>query len=103
MLQDEYVKAYYAALLEKQKELEAATKQQEELSNAQMLNGESSTSTSRQVGVKSKRADDEGEEDVEWEEAPVAGNSNHLTSLFPILKLKHLSSRIPSSLNFIPC
>uniref|UniRef100_A0A803QRH5 Calcineurin-like phosphoesterase domain-containing protein n=1 Tax=Cannabis sativa TaxID=3483 RepID=A0A803QRH5_CANSA len=35
---DEYVKAYYAALLEKQKELEAATKQ-EELSNAQMLDG----------------------------------------------------------------
>ncbi|XP_062119953.1 uncharacterized protein LOC133834375 [Humulus lupulus] len=75
IFQDEYVKAYYAALLEKQKELEAATKLQEELSNAQMLNGESSTSTSRQVGMKSKRAKDEGEE-VEWEEAPVAGNTN---------------------------
>uniref|UniRef100_A0A803QLC2 HTH TFE/IIEalpha-type domain-containing protein n=1 Tax=Cannabis sativa TaxID=3483 RepID=A0A803QLC2_CANSA len=71
-LQDEYVKAYYAALLEKQKELEAATKQ-EELSNAQMLDGEASTSSSRQVGMKSKRVEDEGEEDVEWEEAaPVA-------------------------------
>ncbi|XP_030482673.1 transcription initiation factor IIE subunit alpha isoform X2 [Cannabis sativa] len=76
-LQDEYVKAYYAALLEKQKELEAATKQ-EELSNAQMLDGEASTSSSRQVGMKSKRVEDEGEEDVEWEEAaPVAaGNAN---------------------------
>ncbi|PON86525.1 TFIIE transcription factor [Trema orientale] len=69
ILQDEYYKAYYAAILE------AAAKQTEEMSNSQMSNGESSTSSSRQVGIKSKRDEDEGDNDVDWEEAPVAGNN----------------------------
>lgn len=38
-----------------------------------MPNSQSSSSSSRQVGMKSKRDDDEGDDDVEWEEAPVAG------------------------------
>ncbi|XP_050376255.1 uncharacterized protein LOC126793700 isoform X2 [Argentina anserina] len=55
--QDEYFKAYYAALIKRQQEEEAA----------------------RQVGMKSKRdpnEEDEAEENVEWEEAPVAGDAN---------------------------
>lgn len=32
------------------------------------------TSTERQVGMKSKREEDDEGEDVEWEEAPPAGN-----------------------------
>ncbi|KAF4347115.1 hypothetical protein G4B88_025158 [Cannabis sativa] len=54
-LQDEYVKAYYAALLEKQKELEAATKQ-EELSNAQMLDGKHETAVSRWSRARTRAA-----------------------------------------------
>ncbi|EXC28058.1 General transcription factor IIE subunit 1 [Morus notabilis] len=75
-IQDEYVKAYYAALLKKQQELEEAAKQQQEPSSTPMSNGISSTSPGRQVGMKSKRDEDEGDDDVEWEEAPVAVNAN---------------------------
>ncbi|XP_048329820.2 uncharacterized protein LOC107418848 [Ziziphus jujuba] len=75
-IQDEYVKAYYAALLKKQQELEEAAKKQEELSNPNISNGLSGMSSGRQVGMKSKRDEDEGDDDVDWEEAPVAGNSN---------------------------
>ncbi|KAG6642912.1 hypothetical protein I3843_09G169000 [Carya illinoinensis] len=74
-IQDEYVKAYYAALLKKQQEIEEAAKKHD-LSNAHSLNGLSSMSSSRQVGMKSKRDEDEGDGDVEWEEAPVASNTN---------------------------
>ncbi|KAG2676376.1 hypothetical protein I3760_12G050400 [Carya illinoinensis] len=74
-VQDEYIKAYYAALLKKQQELEEAAKQQDELSNAQSVNGISGMTSNRQVGMKSKREEHEGD-DVEWEEAPVAGNAN---------------------------
>ncbi|KAJ4713333.1 transcription initiation factor IIE subunit alpha-like [Melia azedarach] len=73
-LQDEYVKAYYAALLKKQQELEEAAKQQES-SNTAVSDGLSGMSN-RQVGMKSKREDDEGDDDVDWEEAPVAGNTS---------------------------
>lgn len=81
MLQDEYVKAYYAALLKKQQELEEAAKQQES-SNTAVSDGLSGMSN-RQVGMKSKREDDEGDDDVDWEEAPVAGNyiEDHLKLL----------------------
>ncbi|XP_035550043.1 general transcription factor IIE subunit 1-like isoform X2 [Juglans regia] len=72
---DEYLKAYYAALLKKQQELDEGAKQQDELSNAQSFNGISGMTSNRQVGMKSKREEDEGD-DVEWEEAPVAGNAN---------------------------
>lgn len=77
ILQDEYVKAYYAALLKKQQELEeAATKQQELLSSNAA--GDSGTSSTRQVGMKSKREEDEGDEDVEWEESNM--NSKYLNA-----------------------
>ncbi|EOA19168.1 hypothetical protein CARUB_v10007845mg [Capsella rubella] len=75
-LKDEYVKAYYAALLEQQ-ELAEKLNQQESA-------GESTTATTfsdREVGMKSKREEDE-EEDVEWEEeAPVAANGNYKVDL----------------------
>lgn len=73
MWQDEYIKAYYAALLKKQQELDEAAKKEHELSNTHSLNGVSDTTSNRQVGTKSKRDEDEGDDDVEWEEAPVAG------------------------------
>ncbi|PKI43891.1 general transcription factor IIE subunit 1-like [Punica granatum] len=75
-IQDEYVKAYYAALLKKQQELEEAAKKQQELSSSNAANGDTGTSSTRQVGMKLKREDDEGDEDVEWEESNVAGNTN---------------------------
>lgn len=37
------------------------------------FNGVSDTTSNLQVGIKSKRDEDEGDDDVEWEEAPVAG------------------------------
>ncbi|XVF71097.1 hypothetical protein PTKIN_Ptkin12aG0007700 [Pterospermum kingtungense] len=67
-LQDEYLKAYYAALYQKQQELEDAAKKQEELSDIP-------DSSKRQVGMKVKREDAEGDDDIDWEEAPVAGNT----------------------------
>ncbi|KAL6182939.1 hypothetical protein ACLB2K_044351 [Fragaria x ananassa] len=55
--QDEYLKAYYAAIMKRQEEESAK---------------------SRQVGMKSKRDPNEGDEAEEniWEEAPVAGDAN---------------------------
>lgn len=72
-MKDEYVKAYYAALIKKQQELDEAAKKQHELSNTHALNGISGMTSNRQVGMKSKRDEDDGDDDVEWEEAPVAG------------------------------
>lgn len=73
-IQDEYVKAYYEALLKQRQELEAAKKQQS--SHTPISNGVSGSPSNRQVGMKSKREDDEGEDDVEWEEAPTGGNTS---------------------------
>uniref|UniRef100_A0A5B6Z2V9 Uncharacterized protein n=1 Tax=Davidia involucrata TaxID=16924 RepID=A0A5B6Z2V9_DAVIN len=70
---DEYVKAYYAALLQRQREQEETAKWQQELSNTNISNGVYGTSSECQVGMKSKQ--DEGDDDVEWEEAPPAGNT----------------------------
>jgi len=77
-IQDEYVKAYYAALIKKQQELDEAANKQHELSNTHALNGISGMTSNRQVGMKSKRDEDDGDDDVEWEEAPVAGNANEI-------------------------
>ncbi|KAB2057402.1 hypothetical protein ES319_A11G166000v1 [Gossypium barbadense] len=73
-IQDEYLKAYYAALYKKQQELEEAAKKQQELSDIPLATG-LSDSSNRQVGMKAKRDDNEGEDDIDWEEAPVAGNT----------------------------
>ncbi|XVE78478.1 hypothetical protein DITRI_Ditri13aG0148600 [Diplodiscus trichospermus] len=72
-LQDEYLKAYYAALYKKQQELEEAAKKQE-LSDIPLDNG-LTDSSKRQVGMKVKREDNEGDDDIDWEEAPVADNT----------------------------
>ncbi|XP_052199067.1 transcription initiation factor IIE subunit alpha-like [Diospyros lotus] len=72
-IQDEYVKAYYAALLQRQREQDEAAKRQQEFSNNDILNGVYGTSE-RQVGMKSKRDENEGDEDI-WEEAAPAGNT----------------------------
>ncbi|XP_059640748.1 uncharacterized protein LOC132282925 [Cornus florida] len=73
-LQDEYIKAYYAALFHRQQE-EAASKSQEELSITNISNDVYDTSSGRQVGMKFKREEGEADDDVEWEEAPPAGNT----------------------------
>lgn len=44
----------------------------------------SSTNSSRQVGMKAKREEDE-EDDVEWEEAPIGGETLLFFSMFDIL------------------
>uniref|UniRef100_A0A0V0IFR4 Putative general transcription factor IIE subunit 1-like n=1 Tax=Solanum chacoense TaxID=4108 RepID=A0A0V0IFR4_SOLCH len=71
-IQDEYIKAYYEALFKRQKEQEEATKILPETSTT---DGVYNTSTERQVGMKSKREEEDEGEDVEWEEAPPAGNT----------------------------
>lgn len=69
-LQDEYVKAYYAAILERQREED--TKGQQDISSGE-VSGQP-ISSDRQVGVKSKREDESEDEDI-WEEAMPSGNS----------------------------
>lgn len=75
ILQDEYVKAYYAALLQRQREQDEAANREQELSNTGISNGVHAKSD-RQVGNKSKRDENEGDEDVEWEEAAPTGNTS---------------------------
>ncbi|CAK7326860.1 unnamed protein product [Dovyalis caffra] len=76
-IKEEYAKAYYAALLEQQSRVEESAKNRQELSQTSISNGLSESSSIRQVGVKSKREEDEGDDDVEWEEAPIEGKSNN--------------------------
>ncbi|KAK1565401.1 hypothetical protein Q3G72_025732 [Acer saccharum] len=63
--ENEYVKAYYDALLKKQQELEEAVTKQREFSNAPISDALSGMPSNRQVGMKSKRDDDEGDNDVD--------------------------------------
>ncbi|CAL0307153.1 unnamed protein product [Lupinus luteus] len=72
-IQDEYIKAYYAALLKQQHELAEAAKK-EELSNSQTADDPSSSISIRQVGMKTKREEDD--DGTEWEDAPIGGNGN---------------------------
>ncbi|KAL2334675.1 hypothetical protein Fmac_015888 [Flemingia macrophylla] len=65
-IQDEYIKAYYAASLKQQQELEEAAKTQ--LSNTPPADDPSSSTSNLQVGMKSKREEDD--DGIEWEEAP---------------------------------
>lgn len=74
-LQDEYLKAYYAALIKRQEEEEA--KKAPESSETRVSDGPSGMSPSRQVGMKSKRDEDEGDDNVDWEEAPITGNEEN--------------------------
>lgn len=68
---DDYLKAYYAAILEEaaKRQKEAAAKRQQELSNSNVVED-------RQVGIKSKREEDEADDGVEWEEASTGGGNN---------------------------
>ncbi|MCD7458201.1 hypothetical protein HAX54_037544 [Datura stramonium] len=72
-IKDEYVKAYYEALFKRQREQEEAAKMLPETSNT---DGVYNTSTERQVGMKSKREEEDEGEDIEWEEAPPAGDNS---------------------------
>ncbi|KAE9602208.1 putative transcription initiation factor IIE subunit alpha, TFIIEalpha/SarR/Rpc3 HTH [Lupinus albus] len=72
-IQDEYIKAYYAALLKQQHELAEAAKK-EELSNSLTADDPSSNISIRQVGMKTKREEDD--DGTEWEDAPIGGNGN---------------------------
>lgn len=65
-LQDEYFKAYYAALLQRQKEQEEGTKKEQDLS----ISADVEASNSRK-----RQRDDDVEGDVEWEETPTAGET----------------------------
>ncbi|CAA3027078.1 general transcription factor IIE subunit 1 [Olea europaea subsp. europaea] len=73
-VKDEYVKAYYAALLTRQREQQAHDDNQQQMSNAVTSNGVA-IPTERQVGMKSKRGDEFEGDDVEWDEEPPAGNT----------------------------
>ncbi|KAG6759470.1 transcription initiation factor IIE subunit alpha-like [Populus alba x Populus x berolinensis] len=90
-IKEEYVKAYYAALLEQQRQAEESAKQQQELSQTSMSNGLSESSSNRQVGMKSKREEGEGDDDVEWEEAPIEGNTSES------YRLNDLNDEAPAS------
>eukprot|EP00262_Sarcandra_glabra_P004758 TRINITY_DN1600_c0_g1_i1.p1 TRINITY_DN1600_c0_g1~~TRINITY_DN1600_c0_g1_i1.p1 ORF type:complete len:484 (-),score=136.72 TRINITY_DN1600_c0_g1_i1:618-2069(-) len=86
-IQDEYVKAYYAALIKRQQEQEEAAKrkQHEEeqyntITSSNISNGVSEP-PDRRVGVKAKREDEGDDDDVEWEEAPPQGNRNEIPKL----------------------
>ncbi|KAG5068389.1 hypothetical protein JHK85_000766 [Glycine max] len=70
-IQDKYIKAYYAALLKQQHKLEEVAKKQ--LSNTFAAANPSSSTSNRQVGMKSKCEEDD--DDTEWEEAPIAGSA----------------------------
>ncbi|KAL9239939.1 hypothetical protein vseg_014210 [Gypsophila vaccaria] len=67
--QNEYLKAYYDALLKRQQEEEA---RQQQLSNSHI--SEQATFSDRQVGVKSTREQAEDDDD-EWEEGAPSGNA----------------------------
>ncbi|XP_072981290.1 uncharacterized protein [Typha angustifolia] len=78
-IQDEYLKAYYEALVKRQQEQEETTRRMQQLeenraSTSDQTVGISEASAGRRVGMKSKREDDEND-DVEWEEAPPSGNT----------------------------
>uniref|UniRef100_A0A1J3F7T7 General transcription factor IIE subunit 1 n=1 Tax=Noccaea caerulescens TaxID=107243 RepID=A0A1J3F7T7_NOCCA len=75
-LKDEYLKAYYAALL-KQQALAEKANQQESAGDIELA----TTSSDRQVGMKSKR-EEQDEEDDEWEEVvPVAADGDYQVDL----------------------
>ncbi|MBA0790359.1 hypothetical protein Gohar_015017, partial [Gossypium harknessii] len=76
-VQDEYLKAYYAALYKKQQELEEAENKKQEPADTS-LETDLSDSTKRQVGMKVKREDnDEEDDDINWEEDPFSSNTTN--------------------------
>ncbi|GKV23620.1 hypothetical protein SLEP1_g33326 [Rubroshorea leprosula] len=71
-IQEEYFKAYYAALLKQRQEAVEAAKRQESLNMPDF----DDLPSNRQVGMKSKREDDEADNDFEWEQPPISGNAS---------------------------
>ncbi|KAK1273942.1 hypothetical protein QJS04_geneDACA024170 [Acorus gramineus] len=70
-IEDAFVKAYYTALAERQREQEAATREMQNEEGHNMMpsiisNGVSAAPSDRHVGMKSKREDD-GDDDIEWD------------------------------------
>lgn len=84
-IQDEYLKAYYAAIVKRQEEQEAASRKMQEVvekyktSAFEFSNGIGQL-TERQVGMKSKRENDEND-DVDWEESTSTGNAGEVFKL----------------------
>ncbi|ERN15868.1 transcription initiation factor IIE subunit alpha isoform X1 [Amborella trichopoda] len=74
-IQEEYLKAYYAAILKRQQEEQAAAAYSV-ASTSNVMNGVSETQTERRVGMKVKREYNEDEDDVEWEDATPSGVSS---------------------------
>ncbi|KAL6554378.1 hypothetical protein OROMI_020051 [Orobanche minor] len=72
--QDEYVKAFYAALLMRQREQEKTVKNEQE--STKIPNEIHSTPSEPQVGMKRIRDDDFEVDDIEWEEAPPIGSTS---------------------------
>ncbi|KAK4420514.1 Transcription initiation factor IIE subunit alpha [Sesamum alatum] len=73
-IQDEYVKAYYAALLTRQREQGETVKKEDE--SPTIPNEVYSAPLERQIGMKAKRDDDDEGDDDEWEEAPLIGSTS---------------------------
>ncbi|KAL6529563.1 hypothetical protein OROGR_015186 [Orobanche gracilis] len=72
-IQDEYIKAYYAAVLLRQREQEETVKKEQESTSAAISSEVYNTPTDRRVGMKSNWDDDDNEGDVQWEDAPPTG------------------------------
>ncbi|KAK6134876.1 hypothetical protein DH2020_031360 [Rehmannia glutinosa] len=72
-IQDEYIKAYYAAFLMRQHGQEETVQKEQESTNATISNEVYSSPTERQVGMKSKRDDGYEGDDVKLEEVPPTG------------------------------
>ncbi|GMH11135.1 hypothetical protein Nepgr_012976 [Nepenthes gracilis] len=77
-IQDEYLKAYYAALYQRQREQEEAVRTQQDSSIIHTSDGFAGKSSHREVGIKTKREEDVGDDDDyddQWEEAAPPGNT----------------------------
>ncbi|KAJ7518182.1 hypothetical protein O6H91_21G058600 [Diphasiastrum complanatum] len=74
-LKEEYYKAYYAALLQRQQEAAQVHTVATVVTDEQVTtHGQEIATSDRQVGMKSKRDErEEEEEEVEWEDASVSG------------------------------
>ncbi|XP_068659164.1 transcription initiation factor IIE subunit alpha isoform X2 [Aristolochia californica] len=79
-IQDEFLKAYYAAILKRQQEREEVEKTKQLEEEAAKYGGVSETITDRRVGEKSKRQE-EGDNDIEWEETPTAAEVHKIHDL----------------------
>ena len=74
--QEEYAKAYYAALMQRQQEASLST------SGTQLTVQQEDEAPDRVVGMKAKReSEEEEEEGVEWEESNGTKNIDHICVL----------------------